>query len=213
MTGPHERLTDELRDRALEHVLRDREERDRDGYARHVEACAVCRAEIDGLERAAAELALASPPAEPPGHLRDRLFARIRAERPAGGPARTLAPTQVWKEWTATAAASELNRADDAAFEPTAIAGITVRRLSVDRAADRATMLVRMAPGTSYPPHRHGGPEECFVLSGDLHHDDRVMRAGDYELTTAGTRHDRQWTDDGCLLLIRSSLSDELIGA
>jgi anti-sigma factor ChrR (cupin superfamily) len=105
-----------------------------------------------------------------------------------------------------------LHRADDAAFEPTAIAGITVRRLSVDRAADRATMLVRMAPGTSYPPHRHGGAEECFVLSGDLHHEDRVMRAGDYELTTAGTRHERQWTDDGCLLLIRSSLSDELIG-
>ena len=85
-----------------------------------------------------------------------------------------------------------------------------MRQLFVDRKQRSATMLIRMDAGASYPGHRHGGLEECYVLEGDLHHDDRVMRAGDFEVVSEGSRHGRQWTEGGCLLLIRSSLDDEL---
>jgi anti-sigma factor ChrR (cupin superfamily) len=83
-----------------------------------------------------------------------------------------------------------------------------MRVLAIDAAADRFTALVRMAPGANYPAHRHGGPEECFVLEGDLRHEERVMRAGDYEWVAAGSHHGPQTTAEGCLVLIHSSLSD-----
>ena len=68
-----------------------------------------------------------------------------------------------------------------------------------------------MEPGASFPAHRHGGYEECFVLSGDLHHEQRVMRGGDFERVDGDSRHGKQWTEEGCLLLIHSSLQDELL--
>ena len=74
------------------------------------------------------------------------------------------------------------------------------------------TMLIRMAPGTAYPAHRHGGAEECYVLEGDLHvGDDIVMHAGDYQRAEAGSTHPVQSTRGGCLLLLTSSLRDELV--
>jgi anti-sigma factor ChrR (cupin superfamily) len=101
-----------------------------------------------------------------------------------------------------------LRRAEDAGWEDTAVPGVRLRVLSTDPAADRFTALIRMAPGTAYPAHRHAGPEECFVLEGDLRHESQVMRAGDYEWLPGGSDHGAQTTVDGCLLLIHSSLSD-----
>lgn len=86
-----------------------------------------------------------------------------------------------------------------------------MRRLSIDEPADRLTVLIRMAAGSSYPPHRHGGPEECYVIAGDLTTGDIKMRAGDYKLAHAGSIDGAQSTQNGCLLLIVSSLRDELL--
>ena len=114
---------------------------------------------------------------------------------------------QTWKAWKESPApdASEpavdrFVRHDEGGFEATGAAGVSVRRLHLDPVRRTATMLVRMEPGSSYPSHRHGGLEECYVLSGDLRHDDRVMRGGDYEVVSEGSKHGRQWTEDGCLL-------------
>ena len=72
-------------------------------------------------------------------------------------------------------------------------------------------MLFRMAPGSSYPAHRHSGPEECLVLSGDLRISDVRMVEGDYQFAAAGSEHTVQSTENGCLLLITTSLSDEIL--
>ncbi len=170
-------------------------------------ARALCEAEA-----LAGELLLAAPPVAPRADLRERLLARVRSERPTGttAPAAAAAPVlQPWKQW-AGAGGDVFRRHDDGGFEATAIAGSFVRRLHVDAAAGRSTMLVRMAPGTRFPGHRHGGHEECYVLSGDLRHGTRVMRGGDFERVDTGSRHDEQWTEEGCLLLIHSSHSDVL---
>ena len=69
-------------------------------------------------------------------------------------------------------------------------------------------MLVRVAPGTVYPPHEHTGAEECYVIEGDLRVEGRVLRAGDYQYAPAGSSHAEQTTEGGCLLLIGASLAD-----
>ena len=85
------------------------------------------------------------------------------------------------------------------------------RRVAALWSVSPPAMMIRMEPGTRYPAHRHGGREECFVLEGDLRHADQVMHGGDYEVVDTGTIHGEQWTEHGCLLLITSSMHDELI--
>ena len=121
----------------------------------------------------------------------------------------------MWKHWDASGTWPEGYIAAGAgSWEETSLAGISVKKLHVDAEQDRVTMLVRMAPGTSYPAHRHGGAEECYVLEGDLRVSDSLhMHANDFQRVEAGSVHREQSTDDGCLLLIVSSLSDELLEA
>jgi quercetin dioxygenase-like cupin family protein len=171
--------------------------------------------EVRSLREAAAGLAASGPRRKP----RRDLWPDIRAGLGFSGPRSTAAPgpgesrSQVWKEWRGTSAPeSWIQAAEDGSFEPTDIEGISVRRLFVDEAADRVTMLVRMAPGTAYPAHRHGGAEECYVLAGELSvGDESTLRAGDYQRMGAGSLHPVQSTRGGCLLLIAGSRHDELL--
>lgn len=166
--------------------------------------------EVRSLRDATASLAEAGPRAKPRRDLWPEIRAclePVAAERP---PAR-VPPAQVWKAWSSTGAPSTIvPRAD--VFEPTAFPGVHVRCLAVDEAADRVTMLVRMDAGSSYPAHRHGGAEECFVVQGDLEVGaEHELVAGDFQRMEAGSCHTVQSTRGGCLLLITSSRQDELL--
>jgi len=179
-------------------------------YEAHRAACAACGAEAGSMARTAAELSALAPEAEPPAGLRDRVLARARAERPGADPP----PAQVWKRWGSESGESggfALLRDEEGAWEPTRFAGVEARRLFVDAANDRVTMLVRMAAGSRYPGHVHAGPEDCYVVRGDLRSGDFRMCAGDFKRAAAGSVDGIQSTEGGCLLLIVSSLRDELV--
>src|SRR5689334_15502989 len=68
-------------DLAAAYVLDALEPRELRAYERHVGGCANCRREVRELGAAAAALALAVPPADPPADLRGRVLADAR--RPA----------------------------------------------------------------------------------------------------------------------------------
>jgi quercetin dioxygenase-like cupin family protein len=180
-------------------------------------ASAAYRSEVERLRALSHELCAAVPPVQPPAALWPRVLARVRSERDARPIESAPAPhaAQPWKNWkpsAADAAPFSYVPVDGAGFEPTAIPGIEVRRLALDPAARRTTMMIRMAPHTSYPPHRHAGPEECYVLSGELCIGNELrMRAGDFQRAERGSEHPLQWTEIGCVLLLVSSLEDELI--
>lgn len=84
--------------------------------------------------------------------------------------------------------------------------GIVLQRLGYDKAAQRITALVRMAPGSILPGHAHAEGEQCVVLHGDLSIGDRALRAGEYRYWKPGEPQPRQTTEKGCLLLISSPL-------
>ena len=154
---------------------------------------------VSEYERTAASLADLAPREEPPASLKDRVMAAVDSDLDA----------QPWKNWKASPTDPLFFVAAGDDWEPSQFEGIDTRRLFVDKEQDRVTMTVRMAPGTSYPAHRHAGIEECFVLSGDLWVDDVHMHAGDYQRAESGSHHPVQRTDEGCVLLLVSSLSDE----
>ncbi|MBI4606564.1 MAG: cupin domain-containing protein [Planctomycetes bacterium] len=182
----------------------------------HAVACDACAAEVRRYREVAAALAQAAgaPGVAPPRELRAKLLQRVAAEHHAGsGPATGV---QVWKAWSQPPQASPprglvLQRAGEGSWEPTELAGVSVKRLRVDVERRYVTMLVRMEPGASYPSHQHAGAEECYVLEGDLHVGEYVLRAGDYQYAEEGSEHGDQWTESGCLLLIASSQEDRLL--
>ena len=89
--------------------------------------------------------------------------------------------------------------------------GVTAKVLSFDTVSRRATTFLRIAPGTSYAPHRHTELEELFVLEGGCLCGGRELKVGDYHRAEAGTEHHETSSDDGCLLLVISSPQNELL--
>jgi anti-sigma factor ChrR (cupin superfamily) len=158
------------------------------------------------LNAAAAALGRMVPPVPPDPALRDALLRQIA---PPGHEQATPVRRQL-RGREAGPVSCILRRSGDGGWEDTTVPGVRLRVLAIDATADRFTALVRMAPGATYAAHRHVGPEECYVLEGDLRHGAQVMRAGDYEWMPAGTDHGPQTTAEGCLLLIHSSLLDVL---
>ena len=198
----HEKLRDDDRDRATQYVLYGLDPDATLVYEAHLEICALCRGEVgmcrDGFETLGRSL----PPVDPPATLKDRLMHRIRDG----------AGVQTWKQWQPNRPGDDIIvRAGESDWQPIAVDGVRVRRLFVDPAADRVTMLVRMDAGTAYPAHRHGGVEECFVLEGDLYGPDFEMKAGDYQRLEGGSTHGVQGTRAGCLLFLISSMHDEFL--
>lgn len=120
--------------------------------------------------------------------MRERLLAAVR----------TPAPTRytVW--------------AVDAEWVDTGMPGIRARVLAIDEANSRVTLVVRAEPGAVYPAHRHYGPEDCFMISGSVILDGRVLRAGDFHHADAGSEHAEITTTDGAEVLIVGAVEDYL---
>ena len=177
--------------------------------------CPVCRDEGRALRELLAGLDALAPSMPAPPAVRARLMDRIRSESRTREVSAPFESVQIWKRWTDRGGPSEdgffLRRSDEGEWASAGVAGVAVRELFVDTANDRVTMLVRMAPGSSYPSHRHANVEECLVLEGVLNVGDLRLRAGDYQRAASGSAHVVQSTDSGCLLFIVSSLHDELL--
>lgn len=76
------------------------------------------------------------------------------------------------------------------------------KNVSFDEDIGQGSYLMKMAPGTRSNPHIHHGPEEFFVLEGDLtDHDGFNYRSGDFVSLTAGSSHFSH-TKSGCLLVV-----------
>lgn len=144
------------------------------------------REEVTQLYDLAVVLAATAPVVEPPPTLRERLLTRL------GGPSRdTLA-------------------ARDGEWSESGFPGIRVKVLAIDRDRQIVTMLVRAEPGARYPAHRHSGAEECYVLSGSIVIDGRLLRAGDFHHADAHTDHGEITTTDGADVLIVGAVADYL---
>lgn len=156
----------------------------------HLTSCPECQRELESLRPVAN--ALASSPAEilrPSDSVWDRL-----AERVGGEAGDEPMPSEVpeWREpeWEDVAP------------------GISCKLLATDETHDRVSMLVRLAPDTAYPPHRHAGVEELFLLDGELWIEDRKLYPGDYNRAEPGTADKRVWSETGCTCVLITSPSD-----
>jgi len=157
--------------------------------------CARCAAEVDAFRAVAVELAEAGA-AAPRAAVRTRVLSEAATEPHV---ARITLPGLLFVRTGLTA------------WEQPGIPGIEIKLLAYDEPSARATQLVRMGPGTTYPAHRHAGTEELFLLEGDLLVSGVAMGAGDYCRAEADSVHDDIRTRSGCVFISTASVYDELV--
>ena len=70
--------------------------------------------------------------------------------------------------------------------------------------------MIRAEPGAVYPSHKHHGAEECFVISGSVVIDGRVLRAGDFHHADEDSDHGEITTTEGADVLLVGAVEDYL---
>ena len=158
----------------------------------HIAACAECRRDLESL-RGLVDRFVAWPTdlLRPSQSLQARLSQRIGAE--TGTPA-VEPPSHAWRdpEWEQVAP------------------GIECKLLATDSENHRVSMLVRLAPGASYPPHTHAGVEELHLLAGELWIDDQKLFPGDYNYGAPAASDEHVWSETGCTCVLITSTRDLL---
>ncbi|HEX5279073.1 MAG TPA: cupin domain-containing protein [Micropepsaceae bacterium] len=157
---------------------------------RHIRSCAVCQREVDSL-RPVLE-AFVSWPTDilcPAASVQARLAARI-----SGAAEHDVSPAPLYSEpdWEQVAP------------------GIECKLLATDAERHRVSMLVRLAPGASYPAHSHAGEEELHLLQGELWIDGRKLMPGDYNYGAPGAGDEQVWSETGCTCFLMTSTRDIL---
>jgi anti-sigma factor ChrR (cupin superfamily) len=158
----------------------------------HIAFCPECQRELESLRPVVNRFT--SWPTDvlrPTAPLQARLAHRI-AEETRNDPVLPLIPRWTEPEW------------DQVAL------GIECKLLASDAEKHRVSMLVRLAPGASYPAHTHAGVEELHLLDGELWIDGRKLIPGDYNYGAPGSGDDRVWSDTGCTCVLVTSTQDVL---
>jgi anti-sigma factor ChrR (cupin superfamily) len=193
MSRPQEKRGCDQTERVALHALGALPRAESDALQTHIDSCAECRRELDGL-RPVVE-SLASWPTDvlrPANSLWDRLAQRVAVDS-------GTAPLPV-------AAALERPEPEWEEVGP----GISCKLLATDSERHRVSMLVRLAPGADYPPHSHADIEELHLLAGELWIDNRKLHPGDYNRAEPGTRDERVWSETGCTCVLITSFRDAL---
>ncbi|HEX7614379.1 MAG TPA: cupin domain-containing protein [Thermoanaerobaculia bacterium] len=142
----------------------------------------------------------------PPPQLKDRILGRIASGPEGAARAASLPPggRRILPGVSAVLVA-------DAPWTPAALPGLDFKVLHRDDARGYTTRLLRFAPGSTYPSHRHGATEEVFIVSGSVVLNGVTLRAGDYCRSEAGTTETAAFSTEGGLAIIVSSDADEFV--
>lgn len=88
--------------------------------------------------------------------------------------------------------------------------GVSYQVLARDPERARVSMLVRLSPGASYPPHTHAGVEELYLLDGELRIDSKKVIPGEFYRAEAGSSDQLVWSGTGCTCVLLTSTEDIL---
>jgi anti-sigma factor ChrR (cupin superfamily) len=158
----------------------------------HIASCPDCQRDVQAM-RAVVDQFVFWPTdlLRPTASLQARLALRLAEE---SGKEPVLPSTSQWSEpeWEQVAP------------------GIECKLLATDSERQRVSMLVRLAPGASYPPHTHAGVEELHLLDGELWIDERKLFPGDYNYGPPGAGDEHVWSETGCTCVLITSTKDVL---
>jgi len=154
------------------------------------------------LQSTIAVFAAATPAAALPPGLKGKVFSRVE-EIEAAKTAGQASP--------ALRGLSFAIAAGESGWKQLPIPGASIKLLSLERDRGYAVLLGKLEAGTRYPAHLNAGPEDFYILTGDLVIGDRKLVAGDFHHADAGSLHEENHSVEGCTLVAVLTTSDPLV--
>jgi quercetin dioxygenase-like cupin family protein len=194
-------ISEELQEQACLYVLGDLRPEEQDLFEARLRDDAELRDLVFKLQRTT-ELMTRSvkQTALPPG-LKAKIFKRIEsAKENAPVPLPPVPP-----------GLSFLEAASESGWKALPLPGAFIKLLSFERERGYAVLLGKIEAGVRYPAHVNAGPEDFYILSGDLVVGNRRLRAGDFHHADRGSQHEVNYSENGCTLLAVLTTDDPLV--
>lgn len=183
------------------------DESERGAFAEKLKDSAELTSELAAFEAAIAAIAYTAPPVPVAPDLKNRLFQRIAELPPIPAESANIKPIVTSPIENNTP--SLIVRSHDVKWKSYGVPGVSFGKLYMDKKKREITCLMRLEPGVTFPLHRHAASEEVLVLEGDLIVEGEICHQGDYIRSVPGSTHS-PLTQGGCLLLMKTSLDNEM---
>jgi anti-sigma factor ChrR (cupin superfamily) len=157
------------------------------------------------LQRTMEHVVLALPAQSPPPTLKAKVLQRIQAQITEAAPRQTPLPAGV------ADGLRFLPGAGASGWKQLPIKGAFIKLLSFQPDRDYAVLLGKLDAGVRYPAHTNAGPEDFYILTGDLHVSGRALGPGDFHHADAGSAHEENYSVEGCTLLAVLTVDDPLV--
>lgn len=156
------------------------------------------------LQRTADLVALSSPAQPLPPGLRDKVLLRIESSGDAESATKRTLPALI-------PGLSFLDAPGARDWKPLPIPGTYIKLLSLEKERGYAVLMGKLDAGARYPAHTNAGPEDFYILTGDLVIGDRKLVAGDFHHADGGSQHEENYSVGGCTLLAVLTTDDPLV--
>jgi anti-sigma factor ChrR (cupin superfamily) len=161
------------------------------------------RALVKQLQDTTDLLAMSAPGVKLPPALRDKVLLRIETETGSRMTAKSLPPLLPGLKF--------LEASESEGWKPLPIPGTYIKLLSLEKERGYAVLMGKLDPGARYPAHVNAGPEDFYILTGDLVIGDRKLVAGDFHHADGGSQHEENYSVEGCTLLAVLTTDDPLV--
>lgn len=159
---------------------------------------------VRDLQRTAIMLAASSPAVPLPPALRTQVLGRIESlEAVRIPPAKPLPPLLPGLSFVAAGESKD--------WKALPIPGTYIKLLSLEKERGYAVLMGKLDPGARYPAHINVGPEDFYILTGDLSIGNRRLEAGDFHHADGGSQHEENYSTEGCTLLAVLTTDDPLV--
>jgi anti-sigma factor ChrR (cupin superfamily) len=174
-------------------------------FAEQVRSDAGIRELLWSLQRTVERVVLNLPAPAPPQTLRDKVLKRIQAQTMGAAPRQAPVPAGI------ADGLRFLPGADSSGWKQLPVPGALIKLLSFQPDRGYALLLGKLGPGVRYPAHTNAGPEDFYILTGDLHVSGRALGPGDFHHADAGSAHEENYSIQGCTLLAVLTMDDPLV--
>jgi len=199
-------LTEQQQEQAALFALGMLDEEEQERFSAEVHGNSELRELLISLQRTTDKLGLLVPPVTPPASLKEKILSRIQSLK-------HQAPSKVSEKPVLPITGLRFIAGEEKnwGWKQLPIPGASLKLLSFEPTRGYAVLLGKLEPGVRYPAHENAGPEDFYILTGDLHVGPKVLGPGDFHHADAGSKHGENFSVEGCTLLAVLTVDDPLV--
>lgn len=153
------------------------------------------------LQRTAGLMAKSVPQTTPPPKLKAKILERIASSN----------EVPLWPPPIPPPGLRFQKAASESGWKALPLPGAFIKLLSIEKERGYAVLLGKIEAGVRYPAHVNAGPEDFYILSGDLVVGNRRLVAGDFHHADKDSQHEENYSEHGCTLLAVLTTDDPLV--